>query len=114
MFRTLILPISLLLFSCNNNSISNDKKIKSIIDEDKSQDLIKDIEIVPVDNNILIENVGSAQGTSYNIKYLAQKDNDLKYYIDSLLVEIDNSFSTWNDSSLISKLNRGEKVKVKK
>ena len=54
----------------------------------------------------LIHNVGFAQGTSYSIKYMSSEDYHHK--IDSLLKVIDNSLSTYNTNSLLSKLNLGD------
>ena len=54
----------------------------------------------------LIHNVGFAQGTSYSIKYMSSEDYHHK--IDSLLTVIDNSLSTYNANSLLSKLNLGD------
>ena len=54
----------------------------------------------------LIHNVGFAQGTSYSIKYMSSKDYHHK--IDSLFTVIDNSLSTYNTNSLLSKLNLGD------
>ena len=54
----------------------------------------------------LIHNVGFAQGTSYSIKYMSSEDYHHK--IDSLLTVIDNSLSTYNTNSLLSKLNLGD------
>ena len=53
----------------------------------------------------LIHNVGFAQGTSY-IKYMSSED--YHHEIDSLLTVIDNSLSTYNANSLLSKLNLGD------
>lgn len=54
----------------------------------------------------LIHNVGFAQGTTYSIKYMSSEDYHHK--IDSLLTVIDNSLSTYNANSLLSKLNLGD------
>ena len=54
----------------------------------------------------LIHNVGFAQGTSYSIKYMSSED--YHHEIDSLLTVIDNSLSTYNTNSLLSKLNLGD------
>lgn len=52
-----------------------------------------------------INNVGYAQGTTFNIKYLSHPSSNLKSSIDSLFLLVDLSMSTYNDSSLISKIN---------
>jgi len=54
----------------------------------------------------LIHNVGFAQGTSYSIKYMSSED--YHHEIDSLIIVIDNSLSTYNPNSLLSQLNSGD------
>ena len=66
------------------------------------------------DDDILVLNTGVTQGTFYHIKYISLSGKDYRYQIDSLLAEIDSSLSTYKDYSLISRINRGEKVKVDK
>ena len=51
--------------------------------------------------------MGDAQGTTYNITYIAQRPIEKKE-VDSLLQVIDLSMSTYIDNSLISKVNRNE------
>jgi len=51
---------------------------------------------------------GPAQGTSYNITYLAGPYSNYRASIDSLLREIDLSLSTYVPSSIISRVNRNE------
>ena len=51
--------------------------------------------------------MGDAQGTTYNITYIAQRPIEKKE-VDSLLQVIDLSMSTYIDHSLISKVNRNE------
>lgn len=51
--------------------------------------------------------MGDAQGTTYNITYIAQRPIE-KREVDSLLQVIDLSMSTYIDNSLISKVNRNE------
>ena len=60
----------------------------------------------------LVENKGITQGTSYTIKYISEEGEDYKQQIDSLLLEIDSSLSTYKEYSLISRLNKGEKIKI--
>lgn len=55
-----------------------------------------------------INNVGYAQGTTFNIKYLSDPKLDFKGEIDSLFLLIDNSLSTYVTSSLISEVNKGD------
>ena len=59
---------------------------------------------------ILVTNTGQTQGTYYHIKYIIEDGKNLENDIDSVLTIIDNSLSTYNKHSLISKLNRGEEV----
>lgn len=57
---------------------------------------------------------GYAQGTTYNIVYISEDGINHQRSIDSLLIEIDNSMSTYQKNSLISKWNKskdGDKIK---
>ena len=45
---------------------------------------------------ILVHNVGQAQGTTYSIKYLEQNETDYQWEIDSILKVIDESMSTYS------------------
>ena len=62
--------------------------------------------------NILVRNTGETQGTFYHIQYISEGGKDYKQQMDSLLLEIDSSLSTYKEYSLISRLNKGEKLKV--
>ena len=62
--------------------------------------------------DILVRNTGETQGTFYHIQYISEGGKDYKQQVDSLLLEIDFSLSTYKEYSLISRLNKGEKVKV--
>ena len=53
---------------------------------------------------------GEIYGTSYIIKTTGKPSNDLKEKIDAELNRIDYVFSTYKDTSLISKINRNEDV----
>jgi len=57
---------------------------------------------------------GNALGTTYHITAIADSANQRlsKQNIDSVIVSINASLSTYNKTSLISKLNRGEVLKV--
>lgn len=57
---------------------------------------------------------GEAQGSTYGVKYISKSDENLKPAIDSILEVIDLSMSTYRSESIISKINRGEKVKIDK
>jgi len=49
---------------------------------------------------------GYAQGTTYNIVYISKDGIDYQRAIDSTLIEIDNSLSTYQKRSIISKFNQ--------
>ena len=51
---------------------------------------------------------GYAQGTTYSVIYISEDGVNHQRSIDSLLIEIDNSMSTYNKNSLISKWNKSE------
>lgn len=61
-------------------------------------------------NEVLVQNVGFAQGSTYNVKYMSTNATDYQWEIDSILLEIDSSLSTYHNYSLISKLNQGDKT----
>ncbi|MAO71072.1 MAG: thiamine biosynthesis protein ApbE [Flavobacteriales bacterium] len=63
-------------------------------------------------NRILVQNTGETQGTYYHVQYLSENGESYKIQIDSLLDEIDSSVSIYKPYSIISKLNRGEKVQT--
>ena len=62
--------------------------------------------------SILVQNSGEAQGTFYHVQYLSENGESYKIQIDSLLDKIDSSVSIYKPYSIISKLNRGEKVQT--
>ena len=84
--RYFLLSFFTLLFSCTNSQV----------------------------NNILVQNTGQTQGTFYHIQYMSEGGENYKFQIDSLLSEIDSSLSTYVEFSLISQLNKGNKLKVDK
>ena len=55
---------------------------------------------------------GEAQGSTYHIKYIAERDENLKPAIDSILELIDLSMSTYRPDSAISKINQGDTTVV--
>ena len=55
---------------------------------------------------------GEAQGSTYHIKYIAERDENLKPAIDSILEVIDRSMSTYRPDSSISKINQGDTTVV--
>ena len=63
-------------------------------------------------NEILVINSGKAQGTFYHIKYLIEDAENLQNQIDSVLLSLDNSLSTYIPNSLISKINNREEAIV--
>ncbi len=57
----------------------------------------------PVKQEIIVD--GFAQGTTYKVRYLSLDGVNHQRAIDSLLIEIDNSMSTYNKNSIISDWN---------
>ena len=57
-----------------------------------------------------VEVHGNAQGTTYNITYISTDGINYQRSIDSLLIEIDNSMSTYQQKSVISKFNRVDSI----
>lgn len=53
-----------------------------------------------------VNNIGYAQGTTFQIKYLTIKGRSYKSSIDSILNAVDKSMSTYLASSTIAKVNR--------
>ncbi|MDR1879280.1 MAG: FAD:protein FMN transferase [Bacteroidales bacterium] len=51
---------------------------------------------------------GFTQGTYYSIRYYDPQNRNLQEAIDSLLNDFDNTASVYNDSSVISRINRNE------
>ncbi|MCB9425634.1 MAG: FAD:protein FMN transferase [Flavobacteriales bacterium] len=49
---------------------------------------------------------GQTQGTTYSIKVISEKEENLQESIDSLLVDFDFIFSNYNPKSLITKVNQ--------
>lgn len=60
------------------------------------------------DNILETVNYGHAQGTTYSIRYIQDVKHDYQKSIDSILINIDRSMSLWVESSIISKVNRGD------
>ena len=59
-------------------------------------------------NEVLVQNIGFAQGSTYNVRYMSSNAADYQWEVDSILAEMDSSLSTYQDYSLISKLNQGD------
>ena len=55
---------------------------------------------------------GFAQGSYYSITYYDELNRNFQQGIDSIFKVIDNSVSLWNDSSIITKVNHNEEVKL--
>lgn len=55
---------------------------------------------------------GQAQGTTYTITYLAGAYSNYRQEIDSVFKAIDQSLSTYQEASVISKINRNETDRV--
>ena len=66
-------------------------------------------ETVPTKQKIVVD--GFAQGTTYNVTYVSMDGVNHQRAIDSLLIEIDNSLSTYQKKSLISKFNQADSIK---
>jgi len=60
----------------------------------------------PVLNTIKIS--GRAQGTTYNITYLAGPNSNYREQFDSIFRHIDASLSTYDSASIISRVNRND------
>lgn len=56
--------------------------------------------------------VGEALGTTYSITYFSSDDLDLKPALDSIFERVNQSMSTYRETSDISRMNRGEDVQV--
>ncbi|MDF1673890.1 MAG: FAD:protein FMN transferase [Vicingaceae bacterium] len=63
-------------------------------------------EDAPVKQEVKI--TGYAQGTTYSVVYISEGGENYQRAIDSTLIEIDNSMSTYQKNSLISKWNQSE------
>ena len=61
-------------------------------------------------DKFLVTNIGKAQGTYYNIKYVSSSNIDYQNKIDSILNKIDKSLSIYDSTSFISQLNKDNYV----
>ena len=59
---------------------------------------------------VYLHNTGFIYGTIYNLTYESPEGKDLQLNVDSLLNVLDNSLSTFNKKSVISKVNTNEPV----
>ncbi len=57
---------------------------------------------------VLVKNIGFAQGSTYNVQYMSPNATDYRCKLDSILAEMDSSLSTYHNYSLISRLNQGD------
>ena len=64
------------------------------------------------DQAIETVNYGHAQGTTYSIRYIQNEKQDYQKGIDSILINIDRSMSLWVETSIISKVNRGDSAVI--
>lgn len=58
----------------------------------------------------LITIEGEAQGTTYHIVYINSKGENFQRAIDSLLIEIDKSLSTYHKTSIITRFNQADSI----
>ncbi len=60
------------------------------------------------DSKAYMEINGFTQGTTYMIKYSTKDTVNLRPQFENILADIDSSLSTYNDESVISRINRNE------
>jgi len=63
---------------------------------------------IPSKQKIVVD--GFAQGTTYNVTYISMDGVNHQRAIDSMLIEIDNSLSTYQKRSIISRFNQIDSV----
>jgi thiamine biosynthesis lipoprotein len=81
--RSLIFPLLVVLFACQGRG-----------------------------DSYLVQIAGNAQGTTYQISYVAESNINLQRGIDSILKEIDSSVSTYLPVSIISRINNNDTTVV--
>ena len=59
-------------------------------------------------SEVLVQNLGFAQGSTYNVQYMSPNTANYQWEVDSILAEMDSSLSTYQEYSLISRLNQGD------
>lgn len=64
----------------------------------------------PLKQEIKVE--GYAQGTTYHVTYISSDGMNYQRSIDSLLIEIDNSLSTYQERSIISRFNQSDSIQL--
>ncbi|MBU1014036.1 MAG: FAD:protein FMN transferase [Bacteroidetes bacterium] len=77
---SLILSLSIFAFSCQRQTTSSEK----------------------------ISFQGEAQGTYYLVTYFDEQNRNLQMEIDSILLDFDQSLSSWVPNSILSRVNRNE------
>ncbi len=95
--------IFLLFSACSDSDDSKNKKEDTPEKETKEQSS-------KIESGDYIQLTGEAQGTTYSIIYETNETGVLKEEIDSLLLDFDNSLSTYNPGSLISEFNANKEV----
>lgn len=71
------------------------------------------MQTIVADNGSLYYNIsGTAEGTSFNIIYRDDEGRDFQSIIEQLLADFEKSLSVYDRDSIISRVNRGEKVEV--
>src|SRR5690349_6781084 len=60
-------------------------------------------------NNAPIQIEGKTMGTSYHITYFDDRDRNFKGQVDSILVLVNKSISTWDSTSEISRFNKSQR-----
>lgn len=67
----------------------------------------------PVKKEQLVHLLGTAQGSTYSIKYFDTENKDYQTSVDSIVKKVDESMSTYLPESLISKINQSRRrIKV--
>ena len=68
--------------------------------------------IYSCNNSRLTNLTGLVYGTTYNIQFYSNTNENFSKEIDSILNEIDNSMSTYKPNSIISKINKNQESKI--
>ncbi len=64
------------------------------------------------DGNFYCNIYGRAEGTSYSIVYQDEEDRDFQPEIENLLKKFEKSLSVYDETSIISRINRNEDVEI--
>lgn len=74
---------------------------------------MRDMNVVLADNGTFYYKIqGQAEGTSYNIVYQYEGNKDFRIGIESLLADFEKSLSVYDETSIISRINRNEDIEV--